>query len=226
MANPPSSSLVKLIVNAFSDSAYSQPAGSYTLQINPESYKHQHTTRYTKNDSTDTAGVTTKFYVQAPQKISFDFYLDATGVVPGVTSVPDEIAKFKAVAYSYNGNIHSPFYLTITWGTSNKFNCRLTSLTIDYTLFAPDGTPLRAKLSVGFDQYLSPQEINQASGKSSPDLTHSRTVVAGDTLPVMCYNIYGDCKYYVWVARYNKLNHFRALQPGTIIYFPPFGTEI
>ncbi|MFZ6774430.1 CIS tube protein [Undibacterium sp. SXout7W] len=220
------SSPVKLVVNAFSDSAFTQQVGTFTLQINPESYRHQHTTQYTKNDSTDTAGVTTKFYVQSPQVISFDFYLDATGIVPGVSNVASAVADFKKVAYNYNGTIHSPNYLQIVWGTSNAFNCRLTSLNLEYNLFKPDGTPLRAKLSVEFEQYLSPNEITQASGKQSPDMTHARTVEAGDTLPVMCYQIYGDSKYYTWIARFNKLNHFRSLKPGTTIYFPPLETQI
>lgn len=214
----------KLVINAYADTAYSQAAGSYTLQLNPETYKQSHATKYTANDSTDTAGVTTKFYVQDPQKVNFDFYLDATGVVvPAISSVSEEIASFKTVAYTYNGTIHSPNYLQLVWGGGVQFNCRLTSLDIDYLMFQSDGTPLRAKLSVSFEQYLSPQEIAQSANKSSPDLTHARTVVGGDTLPAMCAQIYGDSKYYPGVALHNGLNNFRSLQPGAVLYFPPLG---
>jgi hypothetical protein len=213
--------LKKLSINAYSDPGFSQACGAFSVQINPESYRHSHSTQYTKNDSTDTAGVTTKFYVQDPQTITFDFTLDGTGVVPGVTSVADAIASFKTVAYSYNGAIHSPNYLKLIWGNGMQFQCRLTSLEIDYTLFQPDGTPLRAKLTVGFEEYLSPQEIVQRANKNSPDMTHARQVVAGDTLPMMCYRIYGDSKYYVQVAQYNQLSNFRQLTPGTTLFFPP-----
>jgi nucleoid-associated protein YgaU len=57
--------------------------------------------------------------------------------------------------------------------------------------------------------------------RSSPDLTHYRIVKAGDNLPLMTQRIYGDPKYYLEVARVNKLVNFRNLKPGQAIYFPP-----
>ncbi len=214
--------LKKLAIVAYSDPGFTQSVGSYSVQVNPETYRQTHATQFTKNDSTDAAGVTTKFYVQDPQNLSFEFYLDATGALqPAIASVADEINKFKTVAYAYNGAIHGPNYLQIVWGSGAQFNCRLTSLDIDYMLFRSDGTPIRAKLSVGFEQYLSPQQIEQAANKSSPDLTHQRSVVAGDTLPSMCERIYGDSKYYIGVAAYNGLHNFRSLRPGTTLIFPP-----
>ena len=48
-----------------------------------------------------------------------------------------------------------------------------------------------------------------------------RTVKAGDTLPLMCYRIYGDPKYYLDVAEVNHLGNFRVLIPGSALVFPP-----
>jgi nucleoid-associated protein YgaU len=83
--------------------------------------------------------------------------------------------------------------------------------------------PLRAKLSPKFKQYLSSQKLALESKNSSPDLTHYRTVAAGDSLPLMCHRIYRDSKYYVDVARVNRLVDFRNLEPGQRIFFPPLG---
>ena len=55
----------------------------------------------------------------------------------------------------------------------------------------------------------------------SADLTHVRLVKAGDTLPRLCDEIYGEPRMYLEVARANDLDHFRALQPGMRIAFPP-----
>ncbi|MDB5157311.1 MAG: LysM peptidoglycan-binding protein, partial [Mucilaginibacter sp.] len=55
----------------------------------------------------------------------------------------------------------------------------------------------------------------------SPDLTKVRVVMEGDTLPLLCYKIYGDSKYYIEVAQANNLNDFRYLQTGEKIKFPP-----
>jgi hypothetical protein len=222
--------LTKLRIDAFADPEYLKPVADpgarasgplgYSLQINPETYKHQHSTSYQIESTTDTAGPTSKFVTMEPETVSFEFFLDGTGVIPGVTSVRDEIAIFKQVVYDYNGDIHSPNYLLLSWAGS-VFKCRLTSLNIEYTLFAPSGSPLRARVDVSFQEYLSPDELAKRARKSSPDLTHVRTVLAGDTLPLMCFRIYGDSRWYPQVAAHNGLRDFRALVPGSRLTFPP-----
>lgn len=221
--------LEKLTIYSYKDENLKQQTGKYIVQINPEKYNQQFCTRLDTKPTTDTAGVTTKFVVQEPQDLSLEFYLDSTGAVPApedgrpaVTSVPDELNKFKAVVYNYNGEIHSPNYLRVLWG-SLQFDCRLVSMDIEYLLFSPSGIPLRAKLAPKFTQYLSPEKIALKAKKSSPDLTHSRTVIAGDSLPLMCYRIYGDSKYYIAIARENGLTDFRNLEPGRQVFFPPLG---
>ena len=220
--------LEKLQILAYTDENLTQSAGQYSVQINPETYSQKFSTVYISDESMTTSGATPKFVTQEPQDLDLDFYLDATGAVPQtaggtpVTSVSDEIDKFKNVVYSYNGDIHSPNYLRVLWGKL-KFDCRLESVKIDYELFSPSGVPLRAKLSPSFKQHLSAQKLALEAKNNSPDLTHYRTVAAGDTLPLMCHRIYQDSKYYIDVARVNGLTSFRDLEPGRQIFFPPLG---
>ncbi|MCK6436748.1 CIS tube protein [Rivihabitans pingtungensis] len=211
--------LQKLTITAYSDEQFTSKVGSYSVQINPDSYTHSHTASYNPANTTDTAGTTTKYHRIEPETLSFSFYLDGTGVVSTLT-VADSIKAFKQLVYQYNGTIHSPNYLQVVWG-GLAFKCRLTSLNIDYTLFDSNGAPLRAKLTPSFEQYLSPDDLAKLSGKNSPDMTHIRTVAAGDTLPLMCQRIYGDSRHYLMVANHNGLIRFRQLEPGQRIVFPP-----
>ena len=55
----------------------------------------------------------------------------------------------------------------------------------------------------------------------SPDMTHYRLIKSGDTLPMLCYKIYGSSNYYLQVAKVNKLSSFRNISPGDEIIFPP-----
>lgn len=215
--------LEKLKILGYTDEKLSKKAGQYNVQINPEKYSQQYSTQMTCKPTLNTGGVTNKFVVQNPQDLALEFYIDSTGVAPGgVTSVSDEIDKLKSVVYAYNGGIHSPNYLRILWGKLT-FVCRLESMDIEYLLFTPRGVPLRARISVKFKQYNSPEMVQLRARKSSPDLTHSRIATAGDTLPLLCFQIYNDSKYYVEVARINGLDSFRKLEPGQSITFPPLG---
>jgi hypothetical protein len=220
--------LEKLKILAYSDENLKKKIGEYTVQINPEKYGQSFSTEFVKRTNLNSSGTTTKYVSQKPQTLSLELYLDGTGAVrksaqdTTVISVAAEIKKLNDVVYKYNGEIHSPNYLQILWGKLD-FDCRITGMDVEYLLFAPTGVPLRAKLSPKFEQYISPEKLALQSRSSSPDLTHYRTVAAGDTLPLMCYRIYQDPKYYLEVARVNGLFDFRNLEPGRRIFFPPLG---
>ena len=119
-----------------------------------------------------------------------------------------------------NGTIHEPNFLKVEWGDL-IFSCRLGSVDISYTSFNRDGTALRAELDVNL---LSDQDVKKRiakENKSSPDLTHSRIVKSGDSLPLLTKEIYGSSMYYLRVAQANNLDDFRNLTPGQEIFFPP-----
>ncbi len=212
--------LEKLTIKAYTNPKFTQFVGVYKLKINPESYSCRYKTKYSAYNPIDAASSTVKYVGPDPESINFDFYLDATGIIPEIKSVVDEIETFKGLVYSFNGDIHCPNYLILVWG-KNLFKCRLNSLNIEHLLFNPNGTPLRTKLKVSFIEFRSKEEIERRANKRSPDLTHTVTVTDGDTLPLMCYRIYGDSKPYLAVARHNNLLDFRYLKPGMQIDFPP-----
>jgi nucleoid-associated protein YgaU len=57
----------------------------------------------------------------------------------------------------------------------------------------------------------------------STDITQLVDVVDGDTLPNLAQQIYGrsDDGLLLSIAKYNKLNKFRNLEPGIQLLFPP-----
>lgn len=191
------------------------------VEINPASYSHSHQVSYNNKTAQGKAGAKLEYKGTPPETVSFEIYFDATGAIASSkTPVSVQIERFKKACFNYQGDIHEPYYLIISWG-SLVFKCKLTSMDINYTLFKPNGTPLRAKASVKFEEALDVELIAKESGDKSPDLTHSITVKAGDTLPLLCYHTYGDASYYLEVAKYNNLSNFRNLKPGTELYLPP-----
>ena len=102
-----------------------------------------------------------------------------------------------------------------------KFFGRLESMSLDYTLFTHEGAPLRAEISLSFVSSKPGKEEALKTNKKSPDMTHIVTVKAGDTVPHLCYRIYGDSAYYKQVARFNNITNFRDIKPGVTLHFPP-----
>lgn len=214
--------LNKLIIKSYENDTFKTEVGSYTAMLNPESYTQSFSVEYNTDQASGTPEATLKYQKSIPTTIKFNLVFDATGVVDkSITDVGKEIQKFRKVVYDYNGNIHSPNYLKLTWGNALVYNCKLTSMSVNYTLFKADGTPLRAKVTVDFKEYVTPTKPIK---DKSPDMTHMKTVVAGDLLPSMTFNVYGDEAHLLKVAEHNKLDSIISLQPGTKLYFPPLAT--
>ena len=191
------------------------------VMINPSTFTHDHMVSYSKGEAMGANGKDLKFQTIDEEKVSFDLVFDGTGVVPGaVGAVKDRIKQLKKIAYQYDGKEHQPNPVRISWGGFLFFG-RLTGLSIEYTLFKPSGEPLRAKTKLSLSGYMSKDEQSLRKNNSSPDLTHTIEVKAGDTLPLLCNQIYKDPSYYPEIARINGLNNLIGLQPGQRLKFPP-----
>ncbi|HEY1038133.1 MAG TPA: hypothetical protein VGF30_01935 [Bacteroidia bacterium] len=219
---PTPANLKKLTIYPFKDNGFSQKAGDpFVVTVNPEKYSHNYSVTYNTDQAFGTAGASTKLEKMSPETVTMELLFDATGIITGSSgNITKDIANFKTAAYNFNGEIHSPNYLKLSWGTL-IFNCHLTSLEVSYTLFKPDGTPLRARANVSFQGYIDEKTLALSENKQSPDLTHIIVFKGGDTLPNLCYATYGDANYYREVAKANNITHYRNILPGTKLFFPP-----
>ena len=112
--------------------------------------------------------------------------------------------------------------IKLNWGENfDNFYGHAQDLTVNYTLFKPTGEPLRAKLKLKFIRFRSNSQSANEKKNNSPDMTHAITVREGDTLPLLCEQIYQDGSQYLMVARFNGLTDFRSLTPNSVLHFPP-----
>ncbi|AOS83862.1 hypothetical protein BIU88_06675 [Chlorobaculum limnaeum] len=225
-----SGKLEKMLILAFADSKKAESGGKKEADdyvealINPESYTQSYKLKFSKSgQGQGSSGQQLKYEYSEPGEMSFDFLFDNTGIIDGTPrdSIADDVQKFRKVLTDYKGDAHEPRHFKLVWGENSIFKGRVTSLEITYKLFKPDGTPLRATAKVTFKSSIEEEKRAATEDRQSADLTHIRKVRAGDTLPLMCFRIYGDSKYYLDVAAANGLDNFRSLTPGAEIRFPP-----
>ena len=216
------------------------PEDTYVVQVNPSTYTVSHALNYSQRRSLGDSGSDAVYANSEPTELNFKFLFDATGVVPPPSElgdvplvgaiasalsdseeyvVMDEIEKFNGVVYSYDGEIHRPRKVLLVWGAL-EFACALTSLSYEFKLFKPDGTPLRATANCSFREALTDNQRELLEANSSPDLSHRREIREGDTLPLISYRVYGDASRYLEVARHNKIVNFRRLEAGARLTLP------
>lgn len=209
---------------------------SYTPMYNPTSFSIDHEIKHDAQENLLTGNMVKKFLSANPRTVSMELFFDGTGASPsslgvntnepgGINSVENQINNFLLGAYKISGAIHRPNYIMIIWGSFIMTGV-LASANVTYTMFAPDGSPLRAKMSITIKEHTESRLLVKALTLQSPDLSKSITVEEGDTLPLLCYREYGDASYYLKVAQANNLNNYRHLKQGAELLFPPINDLI
>ncbi len=223
--------LEKMLIHAYEDEKFQTKVADldpnpYPVPVNPTSFSRNYKVQVNSQQGQGNQGTNADYTGTAPEELKLDFIFDGTGTIEGYKytgadeSVKEQLKFFMNVVYNMNGDIHRPHFLQIQWGEL-MFPCILTNLDLNYTLFKPNGDPLRVKVSASFLNYVAQKERVAREGKKSPDLTHSRMVVAGDRLDLMTSKIYKNPKFVTQIARANSLTTFRKLRVGNELIFPP-----
>ena len=216
-----SGKLEKLLIKAYTQADYSGTAISeFEAYLNPHEITLSYEMEYDSAQGSGTTNSRMEFKKVKPGDLSLTFFLDGTGANGNRIDVQQRIEEFQKVT-GYNGDIHRPNYLIVAWGTLQIKRCILKSASIAYKLFKSDGIPQRAIITASFSDNSDDQTRVAIAQDQSPDLTHLRVFKAGDNLPSLCNEIYGDPLYYLSVAQANGIDDFRRIAAGTRVFFPP-----
>ncbi len=219
--------LEKLKITAYEDRERSSVVGTFEAMFNPASFSKDYEVKYAGSQGVNSSAAEAKFTLSKPQTMTLDLLLDGTGVdtigllAPFSKTVSERVKEFLAAAYELNGKTHEPNFLVLQWGEELAFSCRLRKATVAYSSFDRGGNPLRAKLTVTVVSDATAETIAAKENLGSPDVTHTRIVKAGDTLPLLAEETYGSAAHYLFVAAANDLDDFRDLEPGRRLTFPP-----
>jgi nucleoid-associated protein YgaU len=221
MAASDRGTLEKLVIIAYGKEDYSgAEVARFTSYVNPNEITLAYEHEFDEAQGSGTTGSRMNFKKMKPGELSLVFFIDGTGANGELIDVQARIAEFQT-ATGYNGDIHRPNYLIVSWGTLTVRRCVLKGASIAYKMFKPNGVPLRAAITATFVDNADDKSRVAMAQDQSPDLTHVRIIRAGDVLPQLCTEIYGNPLLYLKVAAANGIDDFRALTPGMRVFFPP-----
>ncbi len=230
--------LAKMTISGYPDEEYEDGQeievldgdDAFEMMYNPDNYSQEFKNNYVKRTTQGNTG-TLVFTHTEPESIAFDFLFDATcASVSGSSNITDRILKdkrtdkviqhFLGIAYRRSGESHQPNFLKLRWGDF-EFRGILESATVTHKLFDTDGYPIRSTVNCSFRKHTSLKEQAAEERRNSPDMTHYRLVIEGDTLPGIAKKVYGDASLYLELARVNRLINFRKLEAGERLILPP-----
>jgi hypothetical protein len=180
------------------------------------------------------------------ETMSLDLFFDTTEAgmddsAVSVTTVTDLFYQMVKI----NGITHAPPIVFFSWGATFPgqrtytslapvttgsqlrygFKCVVESVRQRYTLFSPQGVPLRATLTVSLKEYKTLAEQIAQINAQSADHSHTHVVQIGETLNQISTAVYNDPTQWRAIANQNNIADPINLQPGQVLQIPPLGNS-
>lgn len=156
------------------------------------------------------------------QDMTVDFLFDTTDTGQDVRkeyATLLEIASVDKDQKNTRTKKSAPAACQFQWGRLLSFNAVIKEINQKFTLFKPDGTPLRARVSVTFSQ--AGEQPKWQNPTSRTDSRKTWVVTKGDRLDWIAYYEYGDPAYWRHIAEANDLDNPAELQPGQVLQLLP-----
>lgn len=118
-----------------------------------------------------------------------------------------------------DSELHAPPVCLFIWG-SFIFQCIIERVSKRFTMFLPEGIPVRATLSVTLKEYREVETQIKEISPHSADLTKRRIATEGESLWFIAAKEYGDPKDWRLIADANKIDNPRILIPGQELVIP------
>jgi len=105
------------------------------------------------------------------------------------------------------------------------FKCVVESVRQRFTLFSPQGIPLRATLTVSLKEYKTLAEQILEINSQSADHSHTHLVQVGETLSQIAAAVYNDPTQWRAIALQNNILDPLNLQPAQMLEIPPLANS-
>lgn len=114
---------------------------------------------------------------------------------------------------------HAPPKLLFTWA-SLSFTCVLARANQRFIMFLPDGTPVRAKVQVTFNEFCNVDLEAKEIKRETSDYSKIYVVAEGETLSSIAWRTFGNPKLWRPIALRNGIDNPRELAAGTRLMIP------
>jgi hypothetical protein len=196
------------------------------FQFNPAELSVVKRTSWKAEDAPGKNAPQQRFQSGQPATMSLSMLIDSTDTGTPVTRKTDLLMKLVTVdaslpTHDQKRQAGRPPLVTFHWGPINSFQAVVESLTIKFTFFTHDGTPLRARCDVTLKQYdddaVLPRQ-NPTSGTPHPHAVHQ--LAPGETLDRVAYRHYRDSTRWRTIAEANGIDDPGRVRPGTSLVVP------
>lgn len=186
------------------------------LRFNPAEYQLKKTQTFAEIPIPGLSSPPLQWVRGGAEVLTFDALVDTTDTLKDVDV--EFVDKIRGLL-DPDEKLHAPPIVAFAWGT-RRFKGVLDGLGTSYLLFADNGVPLRAKLTISIKEYRPVAVQIREDRKTSSDVTKLYLVVADDTLTGIASKVYRDPARWRVLAAANGIRDPRSLRPGMRLIVP------
>jgi hypothetical protein len=200
-----------------------------TCLFNPNEYAISKANAWTVKPVVGSSLPSPQFSGGHARELTLNLLFDADPASGDVTSATDALFAMMEVNSSLASgrtNQARPPSITFAWGTFTSFKAVCSRLNVQFIMFKPDGTPIRATAALTLIQV----EKDPRSGQGTPAAAQNPTtraermrvhiVRAGDSLQSIAYAHYGDPSRWRTIAHENGIDDPLNLERGAELSVP------
>jgi hypothetical protein len=213
---------------------------SVEVQFNPTELSFNKTAQFAEIAIPGLDAPVLQFIRGGTETLSVELFFDSTddGMADFPTSVTDKVNRFYDLV-KQNPKTHAVPRCLFSWGAppssaeeqgkkfvSNApfyFKCIVESVDRKFTLFSPEGVPLRARVTVKMREYQTVEEMSR--NLESADHTKAHVLKRRERLDQISAREYDTPAEWRRIAEANDLDDPRHVPPGTILKVPPIQIE-
>jgi hypothetical protein len=196
---------------------------SVDCMFNPFEYTVTKSNTYAEDPLNNSNTPQVNFVKSGPQTLTLNLIFDTYESGEDVSQTTNKLWKLMEPRTTLEGgNISKapPPEVAFEWGVF-RFVAVITQMTQKFTLFQQNGSPARAQVSVTYTQYRDLNDYpNQNPTSGGGPLERVRTVIAGDRLDIIAYEVYGDATKWRLIAEHNHITNPFVLHPGQTLSIP------
>lgn len=192
------------------------PGGPIVALFNPQEINRSRTVSWAQDNALvesrapSASEMVQRFQSVSPRTLSLDLFFDTYEAGRNVTRHTRQVGRLAKI----DSDLHRPPLCHLDWGRFHVFDGVITQIDERFSLFLPDGTPVRATLSCTFVEGKRALELH------SSDVVKTRVVKRHDTLQSIAAEEYNDPSLWRTIAKANRIINPRAIPLGTVLTIP------
>lgn len=148
-------------------------------------------------------------------ELFFDTYDTPEASKQDVRSLTNKITGLLAI----NPDLHAPPVLQIAW-SSLQFRGVLARASQKFIMFADDGTPVRARVNVTFNEFIDAEREAREISRQTADFSKVYVVSQGETLSGIAARVYESPLLWRPIAVANGIDDPRSVETGQSLLIP------